>query len=148
MSSMKWNAPYSQNEKSDEKGYRCSKCNSPFEKLLELVEHFNKDHDQTSPKCPLCPNKDYKAMYNVKQHVRDVHLKKVEDSEKLQCQYCPYTCLKEQEKSFKTHLSRFHSDEYHDDEIRTEEFENTNYSCSKCNENFSDLLKVRRTVHI
>ena len=43
-----------QNEKSDQK-YHCSSCNRPFNKLLELMEHFNRGmyFAKKQPKMPL-----------------------------------------------------------------------------------------------
>ena len=51
------------------KTYTCPKCEEPFLKLMDLVKHFNVDHDQTN-KCPLCPGKAFVRMGHVNEHVR------------------------------------------------------------------------------
>ena len=69
---------------------------------------------------------------------------KEENQRKFQCKYC--INFYSFEMSLKKHVTRCHSDIIHDDEICTEEVEKTSHSCTKCNENFDDLLMVWFTL--
>ena len=138
----------------DSKTYSCSKCNESFHKLLELVKHFNEKHDQTNM-CPLCPDRDFPNMQSVNQHVKRNHLKenlkekmekmKDENLIKFQCQFCPDNFF--EELSLRKHITRCHSDKILENEVCTEELEIKNYSCSRCSENYDDLLKVLFTLN-
>ena len=136
--------------------YPCSKCSETFDNLLVFVKHFNKKHEKNwHHVCPLCPGREFGHMGHVNEHVQRIHMKQdplknilkrnkrkmqKQKEGKIQCEFCPAVYFIQL--SFKTHMQTNHPEKSQDDEIWPEEHESSNYSCSKCDKNYTDLLMV------
>ena len=145
-----------ENSKNIAKKHSCPKCSETFNNVLVFVKHFNKIHkDKYHYLCPLCPGRKFRHMGHVKEHVQTIHMeqdvlknilkrnkRKVQKQkgEKIQCEYCPAFYFFQ--KSFKIHMKINHPEKNQDDEIWPEECEVSNYTCSKCDKNYTDLLMV------
>ena len=113
----------------------------PFDNVLkayyEKISENGKNYESSSDSVQNEPISKYQKQMKRKKANE-------ENKRKFQCKYCIRFYLVET--SLKKHVTKCHSDIIHDDEICTEEVEAKIHSCSKCNENFDDLLIVWLTL--
>ena len=113
----------------------------PFDNVLkayyEKISENGKNYESSSDSVQNEPISNYQKQMKRKKANE-------ENQRKFQCKYC--IRFYSVETSLKKHVTKCHSDIIHDDEICTEEVVAKSHSCSKCNENFDDLLVVWFTL--